>query len=326
MGGTSSGDSVPGSVVGDLFFDVMAGGASHSCGITPDDDAYCWGGNWHGQLGDGTTAASASPVPVTGGLKFQSIAPAFTHTCGLTTGGNVYCWGDNDDGQLGRGDNIDSPVPVLVAGSYVSVTTGDYNTCALASAPGQAYCWGRNANGEVGDGTYVPRNSPTAVYQSDGGDWFESFSTISMGGHVVCALNPSGVAYCWGYNWGGAFGNGTRTGSNVPTPVAPPGDGPPETFSAIAPADTHTCAINSAGNAYCWGIGLGNPAMGTDDELIPVLVNDSQTFSEIDSGLYHTCALEADGTIWCWGDNQHGQLGNNSTIVSNIPVLVVFTF
>ena len=36
----------------------------------------------------------------------------------------------------------------------------------------------------------------------------------------------------------------------------------------------------------------------------------------------HTVGLKADGTAWAWGDNMFGQLGNNSTTDSLIPVSV----
>jgi alpha-tubulin suppressor-like RCC1 family protein len=35
----------------------------------------------------------------------------------------------------------------------------------------------------------------------------------------------------------------------------------------------------------------------------------------------HTCAVK-DGGAWCWGDNVHGQLGNDSTTASPVPVAV----
>lgn len=39
-------------------------GASHTCLLTTTDDAYCWGFNFFGQLGDGTTSDSINPVLV----------------------------------------------------------------------------------------------------------------------------------------------------------------------------------------------------------------------------------------------------------------------
>jgi len=42
----------------------LSGGAQHSCGLTATHQAFCWGLNNHGQLGDGTTSASVNPVHV----------------------------------------------------------------------------------------------------------------------------------------------------------------------------------------------------------------------------------------------------------------------
>ena len=36
----------------------------------------------------------------------------------------------------------------------------------------------------------------------------------------------------------------------------------------------------------------------------------------------NTCALLTGGTVQCWGDNSYGQLGNNSTNLSKLPVSV----
>ena len=34
-------------------------------------------------------------------------------------------------------------------------------------------------------------------------------------------------------------------------------------------------------------------------------------------------ALKSDGTVWAWGYNYFGQLGNNSTTDSHVPVQIV---
>jgi alpha-tubulin suppressor-like RCC1 family protein len=44
--------------------------------------------------------------------------------------------------------------------------------------------------------------------------------------------------------------------------------------------------------------------------------------SSVATGIYHTCALLVSGSIQCWGYNNYGELGNNSTINSSIPVTV----
>ena len=51
-----------------LTFTVMDGGFYHMCGIGADAQVYCWGGGFHGQLGDGHAVAEfynrTTPAPV----------------------------------------------------------------------------------------------------------------------------------------------------------------------------------------------------------------------------------------------------------------------
>ncbi|WP_373070450.1 hypothetical protein [Gemmatimonas sp.] len=47
----------------------LAGGSSHTCGLTSTGAAFCWGRNNAGQLGDGTTIGV--PLAVFGGIVFK---------------------------------------------------------------------------------------------------------------------------------------------------------------------------------------------------------------------------------------------------------------
>ena len=76
----------------------------HVCGITVAQDAYCWGYNDKGQVGDGaSTTQYNAPTLVIGGHKFIDIATGGAHTCGVTVERDIYCWGNNSAGQLGAG-------------------------------------------------------------------------------------------------------------------------------------------------------------------------------------------------------------------------------
>jgi alpha-tubulin suppressor-like RCC1 family protein len=51
-------------VAGNLTLTQLSAGNSHACGVTAKGKAWCWGGNFYGELGDGTKVQRLAPVPV----------------------------------------------------------------------------------------------------------------------------------------------------------------------------------------------------------------------------------------------------------------------
>ena len=92
----------------------LSAGAVHACALVAGGQAYCWGQNLQGQLGDGTTQNRASAVAVRGGLRFTEIHAGGAQTCGMTEDGTQYCWGLNRSGQLGDGTRVSRSTPTLV--------------------------------------------------------------------------------------------------------------------------------------------------------------------------------------------------------------------
>ena len=86
---------------------------SHTCAITQDGKAHCWGANDSGQLGDGTIEKRTKPVTVTELTDVTWLSAGGFHTCALTHEGHVACWGHNGWGQLGD-DNTNRLSPVTV--------------------------------------------------------------------------------------------------------------------------------------------------------------------------------------------------------------------
>ena len=107
---------VPTAVAGALSFRTISAGGQHTCGVTTDSLAYCWGANTRGQLGDSSQIDRPAPVLVHGGLHFTEVHAGAAFSCGLTDGLVLYCWGDGTQGQLGRSFLASSSVPVKVAG------------------------------------------------------------------------------------------------------------------------------------------------------------------------------------------------------------------
>jgi len=155
-------------------------------------------------------------------------------------------------------------------------------------------------------------------------------ASISAGFFHSCALE-SGKAYCWGYNYWGQLGNGTTINSSVPVAVDTSGVLAGKTLTQITTGADHTCALDSAGAAYCWGdnnVGqLGDGSIASSS--VPVAVDTSgvlagKTLTQITAGRvgHTTCALDAAGAAYCWGYNFAGQLGDGNTTDSSVPVAV----
>lgn len=288
-------------------------GAAHTCVLSSDGEAYCWGSNSQGQLGTGGTDRSAAPVSIPANVRFSSLAPGLSHTCALTADGAAYCWGGNDHGQVGDGTSIERTAPAHVAArhSFVSIETGAQHSCAL-TADGHVFCWGSDAHGQLGDAGSVDRSSPVLVA---GGI---NFTDLATGWNHACALNEAGAAYCWGANDAGQLGDGTTTDRSVPTPVQTG-----VRFVALTGGSSHTCGLTAAGAAYCWGQNrFGQLGDGTTlGHSTPIAV-DGDRFASISAGGVHTCGVTRDHAAVCWGRNSYGQLGDGSATDRTRPARV----
>jgi alpha-tubulin suppressor-like RCC1 family protein len=90
----------------------------------------------------------------------------------------------------------------------------------------------------------------------------------------------------------------------------------------ISAAAEHSCGIDSAGAAKCWGDGYaGRLGDGTQaSSFVPVQVDGlTSGVTVISAGDTHSCAIVG-GAAKCWGDDYDGQLGNGADGGSNTPV------
>ncbi len=199
-------------------------GFLHSCGVTTDEIAYCWGLGTDGQLGNGTTVNVNFAVPVAGGRRFASVSPGESHTCGLTTGGAAYCWGSGLIGQLGTGADANSnvPVPVSEGLTFSSVSAGATHTCGVTTG-GVAYCWGNGFRGALGRGNNLqPSNVPVPVLGAFGVGDALTFSSVSAGAFQSCGVTTGGIPFCWGDGSVGQLGNSFNLMARTPVPVLIP--------------------------------------------------------------------------------------------------------
>jgi alpha-tubulin suppressor-like RCC1 family protein len=94
-----------------------------------------------------------------------------------------------------------------------------------------------------------------------------------------------------------------------PAPVPALGD-VPGGVRAVAAGASHTCVLDGAGRAWCWGLNtLGQAGTASGDVVHrPTPVDGELRFSRLVAGAYHTCGITAAGALRCWGSDVAGEL------------------
>lgn len=247
---TTPGIEQPVRLPGFEFWVAVSAGHDHSCALTDEGAAWCWGDNVTGHLGSGDTfGKSFQPVRVASDDVFAEVVAGYYQSCGITTSGRMWCWGRNDQGQVGDGTNETRFTPVAVSGdlTFRALGGGDAFMCGVTT-DGSTWCWGSNLSGELGDPSLSSQPVPvevedlptlTKIYGAGGA------FTLPSAPAYACGLTDSGDAWCWG----GAIRGGLWEG---------PTDGPIRVesgtrFRNLAPGAEHLCGVTTEGYAFCGG-------------------------------------------------------------------------
>ncbi len=337
----------------------VATSVNHSCGITYESLAYCWGNNNYGILGDGTNSSTNVPVPVNTtsgdsdlyGRTIKSVAVGQSHSCAIADDSIVYCWGYNGEGQLGRTtasqyNNLPKAVSMVNGTSDLygkkvrQISAAFNNTCVIAD-DSQVYCWGYNNLGQVGNND-EPNDAyaPKAVYTTGTPMSGKKIVSISTGDFVTCAISADNLIFCWGTNGAGQLGIGSWGGtSDIPVAVNMAGVLAGKTIKAVSVGEMHVCALAAdrvgalGTQVYCWGNNTdGQLGDGSDTSSnVPVAVLTAGTplagkdIVSISAGEASTCAVASDSQVYCWGLNTSGELGTGVANSGSWTALAVST-
>jgi alpha-tubulin suppressor-like RCC1 family protein len=247
------------------------------------------------------------------GPRFYLLSAGGTHACALTDEGEAYCWGMATYGALGGGSSFSDGRATPVAGGlrFTSLSAGHYATCAVSVA-GTLYCWGPDLCCPPWEDSakFVP--VPVAGHLR--------FTLVTVADDFACALEVTGRVFCWGTDAGGVLGSAgelclTTGRSNLqffchrsPTPITDDRE-----FVSIDARSAHTCGLDAAGAAYCWGL---VPAVGGSTRS-PVLVASSFRFKSVTAGNSHICGITQTNEAFCWGGPAVLR-GSNPTLVSGM--------
>jgi len=281
--------------------------------------AWGWGYNYYGQLGDNTTISRLTPVSIHGAKKtFCHVASGQYYTMAIDYLGKAWGWGYNAAGQLGDNTYTEHSTPIAVCGNrtFCHISASYQHTIAI-DYQGKAWGWGGNIYGQLGDNTISDHSTPIAVCGN------KTFCQITTGYLHVMTIDYRGKVWGWGANGYGQLGDNTTT--DRWTPVAVCGN---KTFCHISTGFGHVLGIDNYGKIWAWGMNdYGNLGDNTTtSRLTPVSIynsyNINKTFCHISAGILHSMAIDSHGQVWAWGECNYGELGINSTIYKLTPVSI----
>jgi alpha-tubulin suppressor-like RCC1 family protein len=323
---------------GETRFTSIAVGGLHTCALTAEGQAWCWGANNAAQaaLPEEITEDCGefihgwrcvpSPHAIESSLRFDALVAGAANTCGFTTGDRaVYCWGSNAAGQLGTDAAAEvcdglpcsrTPVALRAEPRLRTLALGSAaHVCGL-TAGGEAYCWGSNAGGQLGIGSVGgSRSAPTAVLA--GG---RRFTAIAVGGQHTCALSTEGLPWCWGRD---ILPPGEGGESLSATPVAIESS---PAFTDLITGTWAACGRTVAGAVHCWGINangeMGITPVGLNARFgTPQLMSGDPRWITVAGSWATFCGLDAAEDTWCWGHGADGELGSGQDY-SSVPVRI----
>ncbi len=139
---------------------------------------------------------------------------------------------------------------------------------------------------------------------------------------------PSRALYGWGGNDSGqvgigSLGGGGATGVTVPSPVSVASG---TTMASVAAGGSFSVGLTTTGSVEAWGSGLfgelGDGATTSTPTPTAVRLPAGTVATQVVAGSSHALALTSTGTVYSWGAGTHGQLGDGSTQVEDVPTPV----
>ena len=297
----------------DEWYDQSVAGTTG--GYQGAKEGYLWGSNGNGNLGLNNTTSYSSPKQLPGAWdRIQG-------NIGIKNDGTAWAWGYNASGNIGDNSRTNRSSPIQLPGSWSFIGMSPAQSYGIKT-DGTLWTWGINEFGCLGLNEHdVHRSSPTQV---PGTTW----SSISIGddnAHTL-ATKTDGTLWSWGYNDGGALGQGNRT--NYSSPVQIPGTTWSTAYYAVSvTAAQGSYGIKTDGTLWAWGSNNGNlgqnfPANGHRSS--PTQVGTDTTWKSIQGqqsgpGARQAFATKTDGSMWSWGSGSYGGLGQNNKTTYNSP-------
>lgn len=295
-----------------------------------------WGGNEHGQVGDGFGGVYAQPIPnrsspvQVGALTDWVEASSGQYfSVAIRSIGTMWSWGQNNNGKLGLNlapsDKRSSPVQIGALSVWSKVSSQRAGGCAAIRTAGSLWTWGDNGSGQLGLNDTSNRSSPVQV------GTLTNWKQASMGGDQCLAIKTDGTLWSWGSNNRGQLGLNIQAGAYAYNRSSPVQVGTLTNWAQISSGSASCAAVKTDGTLWSWGanqhgqLGINTAdvygATGADRSS-PVQIGALTTWKQVSMSGDFCVAVRTNGTIWAWGRNNSGQLGLGNGTSRSSPVQI----
>jgi alpha-tubulin suppressor-like RCC1 family protein len=329
-------------------------GYGHFFAIDNDGNAYSWGYNGSGVLGQGSGTFNV-PTLIPNLPRVKKIVLGEYTSYAITTDGDVYATGANANGQVGNGTKITqmtftklnnlpnirdivtknnvvyiltetgdvytcvNAIPTLIAGlvqlQVDAIITNGQTTFAICNDGQELYSWGAGWSGQTGNNHEDPK-VPTRIWIIS--DLDESIDYFTIEGATAFALMSDKTLYGWGENSSNQLGQGGTFDKG--TPIIIPNI--PKIKQFVFNGSTGL-ALGVDNNIYGWGTNsYGEAGIGYTGRTRYAEKLNISNIEQIYNGGNSMYARDSDGVMYSWGTNNKGQLGLGSTSRKLIPTVM----
>lgn len=158
---------------------------------------------------------------------------------------------------------------------------------------------------------------------------------VYAGVHHSIGIDFDGKVWTWGWNYIGQLGSTSAEG-DIPVCINNEEGNPLKNvkMEKAVTGSYHSVGVDSNKKIWTWGRNYeGQLGNGENTEYnsnyTPICLSDISTnplynikIEKIYAGDESTVAIDENGKVWVWGSNSNGQLGNNTTVDTNLPICI----
>ncbi len=286
------------------------------------------------------TSSNTAQLSLASAKSAKKVIVGDSAICVLATDSQVYCVGSNGYGKLGQA-TASSPINnaarfILPSGlsaedfkiassqwsEYSTTLTDAMGVICVQASDQQLYCAGNNTRGQLGIGSTTSTGAGTPARFAAPGSPYQTLD-FSLGGRHVCITTKEQTIYCSGSNDAGQLAQASST-TQVTTPINVGGGY--RVFAGVR----RTCVISyDQSNNYCTGINTyGEHGAGstTSPQYTYTIMTRNAAAFPYSSTIIRDVSITGNSTCIlayvasCMGLNSDGQLGQNNTTNSSVPV------